>query len=34
MPPPALGEHTATLLRDIGYDDPAIAQLQAAGVVR
>ncbi len=29
-----LGSHTHTLLRDLGYDDPAIARLREAGVVR
>jgi len=32
-PPPALGEHTAAVLRDLGYRDGEIDELQAAGVV-
>lgn len=31
--PPALGEHTHALLREIGYDDATIAALRAAGVL-
>lgn len=30
---PALGQHTAPILREIGYDDPAIARLRAQRVV-
>ena len=32
-PPPAVGEHTASLLREIGYRDADIATLAAEGVV-
>jgi crotonobetainyl-CoA:carnitine CoA-transferase CaiB-like acyl-CoA transferase len=31
--PPALGEHTNEVLRDLGYDAAAIAELRAKGVV-
>ncbi len=31
--PPALGEHGLELLRELGYDDAAIAALCADGVV-
>jgi formyl-CoA transferase len=32
-PAPALGEHTAEVLRGIGYDDAAIAELRSAGAI-
>ena len=32
-PPPALGEHSETILREIGYDPAAIAALRKAGIV-
>ena len=32
-PPPLLGEHTAEVLRELGYDDAAIAGLQADTIV-
>ena len=31
--PPTLGQHTDTVMRELGYDAPAIARLRAAGVV-
>jgi len=31
-PPPLVGEHNAEILRDLGYDDAAIAQLEAEKV--
>jgi crotonobetainyl-CoA:carnitine CoA-transferase CaiB-like acyl-CoA transferase len=31
--PPARGEHTADVLRDLGYDDAAIEQLRNHGTV-
>ncbi|MBI5257186.1 MAG: CoA transferase [Burkholderiales bacterium] len=33
-PPPALGQHTEALLRELGYDTAQISVLQAEGVVR
>lgn len=32
-PPPTLGEHTAEILREIGYDDAGIAALRAANAI-
>ncbi len=32
-PPPRLGEHTDAILREAGYDDAAIADLRAQGVI-
>jgi crotonobetainyl-CoA:carnitine CoA-transferase CaiB-like acyl-CoA transferase len=32
-PPPLLGEHTEAILKDLGFDGPAIDALQAKGVV-
>jgi crotonobetainyl-CoA:carnitine CoA-transferase CaiB-like acyl-CoA transferase len=32
-PAPALGEHTETLLRDLGYDAARIANLRGAGII-
>ena len=31
--PPALGEHTAEVLRDLGYDDAGIARLKNDGII-
>ena len=31
--PPALGEHTDAVLREIGYDDAAIERLRRQGIV-
>ncbi len=33
VPPPVLGEHTAALLRELGYDDAAADRLRAAGAI-
>jgi crotonobetainyl-CoA:carnitine CoA-transferase CaiB-like acyl-CoA transferase len=33
LPPPALGEHTETVLREIGYDDDRLSALRANGVI-
>ena len=32
-PIPALGEHTDAILRELGYDDPAIARLRTEGAI-
>jgi crotonobetainyl-CoA:carnitine CoA-transferase CaiB-like acyl-CoA transferase len=32
--PPRLGEHSAALLRELGYSDTAIAELQRQQIVR
>ena len=32
-PPPAVGQHTAEILREVGYDDETIAALAARGVI-
>ena len=34
LPPPRLGEHTTEVLREVGFDDAAIAELYRAEVVR
>jgi crotonobetainyl-CoA:carnitine CoA-transferase CaiB-like acyl-CoA transferase len=33
-PPPALGQHTGAVLRDLGYDEAQIAALRAKGVAK
>ena len=33
LPAPTLGEHTDTVLRELGYDDSAIAQMRSAKVI-
>ncbi len=33
LPPPALGEHTETVLREIGYGDDRLSALRANGVI-
>jgi formyl-CoA transferase len=32
-PPPLLGEHSAEILRELGYDDARIAQLAGEGAI-
>jgi CoA:oxalate CoA-transferase len=32
--PPALGQHTHAVLRQLGYSDQAIAELEASGIIR
>ena len=32
-PPPLLGEHSDGILRELGYDEPSIGSLRAAGVI-
>lgn len=32
-PPPRIGEHTAVLMRDLGYDDAAIKRLSQSGAI-
>jgi len=33
LPPPALGEHTDEVLRELGYDDQTLARWRAKGVI-
>lgn len=33
-PPPAVGEHNAAVLRELGYGESEIRRLQETGVVR
>jgi crotonobetainyl-CoA:carnitine CoA-transferase CaiB-like acyl-CoA transferase len=32
-PPPTLGQHTAAVLTELGYDPETIARLKAAGAI-
>ena len=32
-PPPELGEHNAEFMKDLGYDDTAMAELKEKGVI-
>jgi crotonobetainyl-CoA:carnitine CoA-transferase CaiB-like acyl-CoA transferase len=34
LPPPRLGQHTAALLAELGYDEAEVSELLASGAAR